>query len=158
MQEEVTQEWWWAVQKKNEDVHQYALRLISIYRRLKKTPTHQDRIDRLATGVVTEIRNEARWFIELESDQWDEWIAFYNRVEKGLPARAANLRRAKKQALRGNQDLRGSSRRPKRGRGPPGRRRPLEATQRTARRLLPGSNGTETVSLNAASSAGSPAT
>lgn len=120
MQEEATQEWGWAVQKKNEDVHQYALRPISIYNRLKKTPTHQNRIDRLATGAVAEIRNKARRFIEPESDQWDEWIAFYNRIKKSLPARAANLRRATKHALRGNQDSRVSSRRRSRGRGPPG--------------------------------------
>lgn len=120
MQQEALQEWWWAVQKKNEDVHQYALRLTSIYYRLKNTPTRQQRIDRLQTGVVAEIRNEERRFIEPESDQWDDWVAFYNRIEKSLPSRATNLRRAKKLVPGGNQYSQGSSGRPNRGRRPPG--------------------------------------
>jgi hypothetical protein len=78
LQREAKNEWWWAIQLPHQDVHQYALKLTGIYNRLKDTPSKQQRIDRLQTGIQKDIRDEARRFAEPTTDRWDEWVVFYN--------------------------------------------------------------------------------
>jgi len=69
MQREAKHEWWWAVQAKHQDVHQYALRLTGIYNRLRDTPSRQQRIDRLQTGILKEVQAESRRFAAPTTDQ-----------------------------------------------------------------------------------------
>ncbi|KAJ5541872.1 hypothetical protein N7461_007875 [Penicillium sp. DV-2018c] len=85
MQREAELEWWMTIQAKHQDVHQYAMKLTSIYHRLKKAPDREHRIQRLRTGVLKEVRDEARRFLGPTTDKSDDvghwgWHCFFNLI------------------------------------------------------------------------------
>ncbi|KAJ5555598.1 hypothetical protein N7461_004068 [Penicillium sp. DV-2018c] len=137
MQREAELEWWMTIQAKHQDAHQYAMKLTSIYNRLKKTPDREHRLQRLRTGVLKEVRDEARRFPGPTTDKWDDWVAFYNRIEKSMPIRMSYLKDARKTT-------------PTRTSGMP---RPKRKARKRARMLPPGPNEAEAVRAKPVTSA-----
>jgi hypothetical protein len=141
MQREALHKWWTTMQAKNQDVREYALKLTFIHNRLADRPRPKDRINRLAdrprpkdrinrlhTGVVKEVQVEARrWFNSPQTEIWDDWVAFFNRIEKSMPARMTYLKEGHKTTPRGNTDTQGPRKKPFRGRGTPARQQSTQA-------------------------------
>ncbi|KAJ5130958.1 uncharacterized protein N7515_006997 [Penicillium bovifimosum] len=115
MQREAERAWWSTKQTKQQDVHQYAIKLTGIYNRLKRTPDPATRIQRLATGVLKEVYDEARRFNAPSTEKWDEWVAFYSQIEKAMPARVSALKDFQKSTGTGGTTR--PNKRPFRGRG-----------------------------------------
>ncbi|KAJ5542280.1 hypothetical protein N7535_004701 [Penicillium sp. DV-2018c] len=113
MQRDAERQWWTTTQAKHQDVHQYALRLIGIYHRLREAPNREQRIGRLQTGVLKEIQDEARRYPAPTTDRWDDWVAFYNHVEKSMPSRASYLKDPPKETPTGPRDMTRPSKRPR---------------------------------------------
>jgi hypothetical protein len=88
-------EWYRTKQYKNQSVTEYSTKLVQLERLMRPERTREQKIERLRSGLVEEISVEARKYVNkpAESDAYNAWLRFYEKIEKQLPERQTAIKK-----------------------------------------------------------------